>query len=81
MIDKERERRLRLNKQQNRGQELSNGTETNPAGPNTEYISSLITLFLLGYFQLTHVPKNKLYVQYIWTNTNSREQISQYEIR
>lgn len=57
MIDKERERRLRLNKQQNRGQELSNGTETNPAGPNTEYISSLITLFLLGYFQLTHVPK------------------------
>lgn len=57
MIDKERERRLCLNKQQNRGQELSNGTETNPAGPNTEYISSLITLFLLGYFQLTHVPK------------------------
>lgn len=60
-----RERINCLNNQQNRAKEntkeLSNGTETNPTWPSTECY--LITLFPLGYFQLTHDPKNKLYIQ------------------
>lgn len=49
-----------------------------PTRPSIEYICYLIKLFPLGYFHLTHISKNKLYVKVNkykckWTNLTERD--------